>query len=67
MLSGYPVKYLVAAALFLAGLLLLACGANVCWIRWARRGGKKTVKELQEEDKLSRRKTQNPPSAADKR
>jgi hypothetical protein len=33
-MAGLPWKYLLAAALIVAGVLLAGCGATVCWRRW---------------------------------
>ncbi len=66
-MHAWPAHYLLGLALFVLGLLLLGCGANVCWLRLRPRNRKKSVKDLLAEDQALRRKSGQTPSSADKR
>jgi hypothetical protein len=67
-MRGMAVHYVLAFVLFLVGLSLLGCGANVCWMRWSGRARGKSVDELRQEDaEVRRRREASTPTRADKR
>lgn len=39
-------KFILAMALLVLGLLIIGCGVNVCWIRFARRRAKQAPRAL---------------------